>query len=127
MDIKQEYMTNNPCYVKWQGGRKIKPKGIMVHSTAAPGLMAQSLRNRWDSASVQVSVHAMIDDKTTIQALPWEARAWHAGNARKGGPTANDTHISFEVCEPWECRLIPIEWAALKRGSKGWAVTRLQQ
>lgn len=127
MDIKQAYMTKNPCYAKWQKGRCITPKGIMVHSTAAPGATAQALRDRWDSAGAQVSVHAFIDGEETIQALPWEARAWHAGAAKKGGPTANDTHISFEVCEPQECRLLPIEWVNLRKGSKGWAVTQVQR
>lgn len=127
MDSAKEYMIKNPCYTKWQQGKVIVPKGVMVHSTATPGVGAKALRDRWDSKDATVSVHAMIDDKATIHALPWEARAWHAGNAYKGGPTANDTHVSFEVCEPQECRLIPIEWTALKKGSKGWAVTRLQQ
>lgn len=121
------YMTENPCYTKWEQGKVILPKGVMVHSTASPGLMAQALRDRWNSPSAKVSVHAFIDGEHTIQALPWNARAWHAGAARKGGPTANGTHISFEVCEPEECRLIPIEWTALKKGAKGWAVRRLQQ
>jgi N-acetylmuramoyl-L-alanine amidase CwlA len=29
-----------------------------------------------------------------LQCLPWDHRGWHAGGS------ANDTHISFEICEP---------------------------
>lgn len=126
-NIKQQYMTNNPCYTKWKEWKTIAPRGIMVHSTASPGVTAQDLRDKWDNKDAEVSVHAFIDQKETIQALPWNARAWHAGAAKKGGPTANDTHISFEVCEPQECRLIPIEWRNLRKGSKGWAVTQVQR
>ncbi len=120
----RDYMTKNPCYTN---GKTIVPKGVMVHSTATPALMARALRDRWDKESARVSVHAFIDDAVTLQALPWTARAWHAGAAYKGGKSANSTHVSFEVCEPQECRLIPIEWVALKKGSRGWAVKRLQQ
>lgn len=122
--ITRDYMTRNRCYTS---GRAIKPKGIMVHSTAMPGVMAKALRDRWDSTSAEVSVHAIIDPDHTLQVLPWTARAWHCGNAYKGGPTANDTHIAFEICEPPECRLLPVEWATLAKGSKGWAVERLQR
>ena len=36
-NLKTKYMTRNDCYT---AGRKITPKGIMVHSTATPGVMA---------------------------------------------------------------------------------------
>ena len=32
-----------------------------------------------------------------VQTLPWNHRGWHCGSGRKG--SANDTHISFEICE----------------------------
>lgn len=34
----------------------------------------------------------------TVQTLPWAQRGWHAGNG-SSGRSANDTHISFEICE----------------------------
>ena len=46
--IKQDFMTQNQCYTN---GKTITPKGIMVHSTGTPGLMAQDLRDRWDDES----------------------------------------------------------------------------
>ena len=33
----------------------------------------------------------------TVQTLPWDRRGWHCGSGNKG--TANNTHISFEICE----------------------------
>lgn len=121
MDIKQDFMTQNQCYFS---GKTITPKGIMVHSTGTPGLMAQDLRDRWDDESKEVSVHAMVDDTVTIQALPWTAKAWHCAGS------GNSTHISFEICEPQEARLIPVNWVAQKRNGESpipWAITRIQQ
>ena len=34
-----------------------------------------------------------------IQTLPWTVRGWHAGTG-PSGRSANDTHLSFECCEP---------------------------
>lgn len=119
--IKQDFMTQNQCYFS---GKTITPKGIMVHSTGTPGLMAQTLRDRWDDESKEVSVHAMVDDTVTIQALPWTAKAWHCAGS------GNSTHISFEICEPQEARLIGVNWVAQKRGGESpipWAIERIQQ
>lgn len=97
MKLTTKYMTKNDCYT---AGRKITPTGIMVHSTAAPGVMASDWFNRWNKSykagetNRQVCVHAFVDDKEVCQYLPWNHRGWHAGGA------ANNTHIGFELCEP---------------------------
>jgi hypothetical protein len=96
-NLKTKYMTRNDCYT---ANRKITPKGIMVHSTATPGVMAGSWFSRWNKSfkageiNRQVCVHAFLDDKEIWQYLPWNHRGWHAGGA------ANNTHIGFEICEP---------------------------
>ena len=96
-NLKTKYMTRNDCYT---AGRKITPKGIMVHSTATPGVMAADWFSRWNKSykageiNRQVCVHAFLDDKEIWQYLPWNHRGWHAGG------DANNTHISFEICEP---------------------------
>ena len=90
-------MTQNDCY---QAGRKIVPKGIMIHSTATPGVKAAAWFSRWNKSyrageiSRQVCVHAFLDDRESWQYLPWNHRGWHAGGA------ANNTHIGIELCEP---------------------------
>ena len=97
MKLTTNYMTRNDCY---KAGRKIIPKGIMVHSTATPGVMAADWFSRWNKSfqageiNRQVCVHAFLDDKEVWQYLPWDHRGWHAGGS------ANDTHIGFEICEP---------------------------
>lgn len=90
-------MTRNDCY---KAGRKITPKGIMIHSTATPGVMAAAWFSRWNKSyqageiNRQVCVHAFVDDKEVWQYLPWDHRGWHAGG------TANNSHIGVEICEP---------------------------
>lgn len=123
-EITSAIMTGSACY---KAGKTITPRGIMVHSTAAPGVMADSLRATWNNSNTDAAVHAIIDDTQTLQTLPWTCRGWHAG-VGSGGKSANDTHISFEICEPEECRLLPEEWVALRRGGNNpaWAVRRLQ-
>ena len=97
MKLFTNYMIRNDCYT---AGRKIVPKGIMIHSTAAPGVMARAWFNRWNKSyrageiNRQVCVHAFVDDKEVWQYLPWNHRGWHAGGR------ANDTHIGIEICEP---------------------------
>ncbi len=85
-----QYMTQNDCY---RQGKRLTPQGIMVHSTASPGVMAADWYGRWNKAGVAKCVHAFVDDRETVQYLPWDMRGWHAG----GG--ANNTHIGFEICE----------------------------
>jgi len=97
LNLKTKYMTRNDCYM---ANRKITPRGIMLHSTAAPGVMASSWFNRWNKSykakeiNRQVCVHAFVDDKEVWQYLPWNHRGWHAGGS------ANNSYIGFEICEP---------------------------
>ena len=124
-------LTENRCY---KTGAKIKPKGVMVHSTGADNPMlrryvqpgpstpgkddllwelgvnrngndwnreGQWVKGKW--VPLNACVHAFIgrlDDGTVaaVQTLPWDYRGWHAGNGTSG-KSANDTHISFEICE----------------------------
>lgn len=72
----------------------LTPKGIMVHSTATPGVTAQQFRDKWNRPGVGASVHFFLDNKDIIQCLPLNIRAGHAGGS------ANQTHLSFEMCEP---------------------------
>lgn len=113
MNLHKLIFTENACY---KAGKKIKPKGIMVHSTGANNpklsryvgpddgkLGANKYGNHWNRAmSREVCVHAFIGkladgSVATYQTLPWEHRGWHCGKGKKG--SGNDTHISFEICE----------------------------
>jgi len=86
----------------------------MVHSTGSnnpnvrryiPGnevTGSNTGNNHWDRPGLEKCVHAFIGrfadgSVGTVQTLPWNFRGWHAGRGELG--SANDTHISFEICE----------------------------
>lgn len=124
-------LTENKCY---KAGAKIKPKGVMVHSTGANNPMlrryvqptvatpdrdkllvalgvnpnsndwnreGQWVKGKW--VPLKACVHAFVGkladgSVAAVQTMPWDHRGWHAGNGTSGR-SANDTHISFEICE----------------------------
>lgn len=115
-------LTENDCY---KTGRVIVPKGVMIHSTGANNPMLRRYvqpaagdtdrenllgrlgvnpnGNHWNRAGLDVCVHGFIgrlaDGKiASVNTLPWARRGWHAGTGTTG-KSANDTHISFEICE----------------------------
>lgn len=121
MNLLKCIFTANDCY---KAGRKITPKGVMVHATGANNtnlkryvqplpsdsnyieLMAKLGKNNngndWNRTDVAKCVHAFIGrlaDGTiaTVQTLPWNHRAWHCYKGKNG--SGNDTYISFEICE----------------------------
>lgn len=112
MEITRYYLTENPCY---KAGRKIKPSGIVVHSTGAnnpyirryvgpdDGVLGKNqYNNHWNKAGATKCVHAFIgkvaDGTVRIyQTLPWDHRCWGVGSGKKG--SHNSTHIQFEICE----------------------------
>ena len=122
MKLLQCLLTENDCY---KAGRAIRPRGVMVHSTGAdnpslrryvqpaaatPGreelLAALGVNrnvNHWNRPGLDVCVHAFVGrladgSVAAVQTLPWDRRGWHAGTGTSGR-SANDTHISFEMCE----------------------------
>ena len=122
MNLLQCLLTGNDCY---QAGQTITPRGVMVHSTGAnnpslgryvqpldgaadyDGLIAALGYNRngndWNRSGTNACVHAFIGKLAdgsiaSVQTLPWTMRGWHAGNGTTR-PSANNTHISFEICE----------------------------
>lgn len=114
--------TESDCY---KAKSTIVPKGVMWHSTGANNPNAKRYaqpsdndpnrvdlyaaigingnRNDWNRPGVNACVHAFIGkvadgNVATVKSLPWNHRGWHAGTG-KNGKSANNTHISFEVCE----------------------------
>ena len=112
MDIRQCFATNNDCY---KAGKKIKPTGIVVHSTGTnnsylkryvqpdDGLLGKNPNNNhFNIPNLYKCVHAFIgkDKNGTVriyQTLPWNYRCWGCGKGKKG--TYNDRYIQFEICE----------------------------
>lgn len=115
--IKQLFFTENNCY---KTGRKMKPKGIMFHSTGAnnpflsryvgpnDGILGFNRNNNhWNQPKPDgrsVCVHAWIgyikDKKgiATYQTLPWNHVGWHSGSGKKGSANTQG-YIGFEICE----------------------------
>lgn len=121
MKLLSCFLTNNDCY---KTKETIVPQGVMIHSTGAnnpwlkryvqpsaddanyTSLMQQlgtnSNLNSWNRANVNACVHGFIgklaDGSIAVaQTLPWTHRGWHSASGKKG--SANNTHISFEICE----------------------------
>lgn len=105
MILKQEFLTQNPCYYRNTIGyderfinfQKNGPKGLMLHSVGCPQPNASVFLVNWNRPSFyDACVHGFIDGDTGIayQTLPWQYRGWH------GGGISNDTHIGVEMCEP---------------------------
>lgn len=112
MEIIKHYLTKNRCY---KSGKKMKPAGIVVHSTGcnnksvtryvdAPELGKVSA-NHWNSDSKTLSkcVHYIIgwSEKkkkvVCVQTLPDDMKCWGCGSGSKG--SYNNSYIQFEICE----------------------------
>lgn len=91
MRLREQYLTQNDCF---RAGRKIQPQGVMVHSTGVAQPDPEVFIRRWNKSGVEKCVHAFVGRERVIQTLPWTMRGWHAGGS------ANNTHLSFECCEP---------------------------
>ena len=107
VEMEKAPTERDPRYARYYRG----PRGVMVHSTGAENpnlrryvqpddgmLGVNPNENDWNRPGLDVAVHAFIGltqsgEVAAYQILPWEYRAWHCGG------DANDTHLSFEICE----------------------------
>ena len=108
MNLHKLIFTNCDSY---KAAIKIKPIGVMVHSTGCnnpnlkryvgpdDGLLGKNqYNNHWNMPKVGASVHAFIGKLkdgsiATYQVLPFDYKSGHCGKS------GNSTHISFEICE----------------------------
>lgn len=114
MDYNILLFTKNDCYKQ---NKKMKPKGIVVHST---GVSNSNLKrylgpddgrigynpnhNHWNRPNVSKCVHAFIgEDKNgcvcTYQTLPLNICAWGAGKGSKGSYNYSPAYLQFEILE----------------------------
>ncbi len=119
MNLRKTLLTKNACYIS---GKRMTPKGIMVHSTGSnnpwlkryvgpdDGLLGLNrYGNHWNTAfpdGREICCHAFIGkladgSVTTYQTLPWDMVGWHSGTGLLGiAKNANNMgYIGFEICE----------------------------
>lgn len=116
MRLYESLLEHNECMTS-KSARRIRPRGIVVHSTGANNprlsrycdgpvdVVGTPSPYHWNqvlSGGRKACVHAFIGrDKdgrvATVQTLPWDWRGWHCGKGPKG--SYNDSHVSFEICE----------------------------
>ena len=91
--------ANNPALARY-----VQPlKGDADYAALTALLGVNKNGNHWNRGGTNACVHGFIGrladgSLAAVQTLPWDHRGWHAGNGTSGR-SANDTHISFEICE----------------------------
>lgn len=87
--------SNRPG-AKLRGG---SPSYITLHETSNPAPSADAEMHRrfvhGGGGPHNVSFHAVVDDHESIQLLPWDEVAWHAGDGNGDG---NRDSIGIEIC-----------------------------
>ena len=116
LNIIKAHAVNNLCYI---AGRKMTPKGIVVHSTGANNAYLKRYvdapdevgvnryGNHWNVAEPggkKVCVHAFIGyDKNkqirVAEILPLNICCWGVGKGKKGSYNYDPAYIQFEICE----------------------------
>ena len=111
MVLRKVLATNNRCYIT---NNKMKPIGIVVHSTGAnnpnlrryvapdDGYLGTPSSEHWNQSKTAVCVHAFIGKLkdgsiATYQILPFDVCCWGCGSGSRG--SYNASHIQFEICE----------------------------
>ena len=92
LTVYTHMMTNNDCYNMTKDFEQFD--GVVVHSTATPGVMADAWYSSWNRPNTDAAVHSFLDNNCVYNYLPLDQTAWHAGQP------ANRTFLDFEICEP---------------------------
>ena len=114
MDYNVLLFKKSDCY---KAKRKMKPQGIVVHSTGAnnPNLSRyvgpddgrvgkNKHNNHWNQSGISSCVHGFIGkDKKgvvcTYQTLPLDICAWGVGSGSRGSYNYNPAYLQFEILE----------------------------
>ena len=93
LNIKKNYLKNNPCY---QRGVTCEKIGIQIHTIGTGQGTAQSVADYWNQRTIPACVHYICDADVpgdALQLLPETYRSW--ADAGWG----NNNLISIEICE----------------------------
>lgn len=114
MDYNKLIFTKSDCY---KANRKMKPKGIVVHSTGVNNtslkryigpddgrIGVNTCNNHWNRPGISTCVHGFIGkDKKgvicTYQTLPLDICAWGVGKGYKGSYNYSPAYLQFEILE----------------------------
>ena len=111
-------------------GLAMVPQYLTIHSTGNPKSTARNER-AWltnPANKVIASWHIVVDEKETIEAIPLNEVAWHAGDGGSG--TGNRRSISIEICESGDRAKTlenAIKLTAKLLKERGWGVDRLRR
>ena len=106
LKLKINFLTKNDCYsvglknLEDDKKEKFVPKGVMIHSTASPGVTPEKFASEWNKScakgetSREVCVHIFCGDKSAVLCLPLNFKGWHCGGE------GNGIYLSIEMCEP---------------------------
>lgn len=83
---------------KFQQG---EPSTYTIHSTANPKSTAQNERDNLENNDGSASFHSVVDEKQVVRCIPFNQRAWHAGDSTKAGG-GNMTSLSLETMSKLE-------------------------
>lgn len=80
------------------GAKLIRFGSVTIHETANenPGATAELHRRYWNpggGGALISSIHYVVDNIESIQLIPTDEQAWHAGDA-----TGNSTSVGIEIC-----------------------------
>lgn len=108
----------------------MSPQYITVHNTANDAPAENEIKYMIGNNN-QVSFHVAIDDKTAIQAIPFNRNAWHCGD---GQGTGNMKSIGVEICysKSGGTRYVAAEENAVQYIAKllkdfGWGIDRVKK
>ncbi len=91
LTIQPRHITRN------RPGTALTPLGLVIHTTANPGVGDERHFEYWNAADRGSSAHLVVDWDSATELIPWrpgEAEmAWHAG------PEANRRFLGLEICE----------------------------
>lgn len=130
MTYKIDYIPRNTPNNR-RPGHSMQASTITIHNTGNPSSSARNER-AWltnPSNARTASYHIVIDEKETIECIPLNESAWHAGDG-SGAKSGNRTSIGIELCESGDYAATlnrAVELVAGMLRERGWSVDRLRR
>lgn len=112
-------------------GLAMNPTTLTIHNTGNPASSAANERSWLTSSGNKrtASYHIVVDEHQTIEVLPLNEAAWHAGDG-SGVYSGNRTSIGIEICESGDYAKTvsrAVELVAKMLKERDWGVDRLRR